>query len=112
MLDMAFRMAFTKNYSVEVKNGEDPLSSILYATSNNSITKKVKNIGKSINPGIYEDKSITVRTLGLWVPISYELSKEFSLSFQYRPTFHRLNHDKNIKYEDMVSVGLAYRLRL
>jgi hypothetical protein len=102
----------TKNYSVEVKNGEDPLSSTLYATSNNSIPKKVENIGYSVNPGIFEDKSITVRTLGLWVPISYELSKEFNLSFQYRPTFHRLNDEKNIRYEDLYSVGLAYRLRL
>jgi len=58
------------------------------------------------------DKKYTDNTLGLMFT-GYWLTKEsFSLGVIYRPSFIRLNTNPTFKYEHLISIDLAWRIRL
>ena len=58
------------------------------------------------------DKKYTNNTLGLMFTSYWLTKRSFSLGVIYRPSFIRLNMSPTFKYEHLVSIDLAWRIRL
>jgi len=88
-------------------------TAIVHLNASLPITRpaEVEKMSKKISPGRYETHWKKVQAIGLWFPLSYELTKGLSASFQYRPTFYNYN-SKMMQYQAFYSFGLIYRSRL
>ena len=58
------------------------------------------------------DKKYTNNTLGLMFTSYWLTKKSFSLGIIYLPSFIRLNTNPTFKYEHVISIDLAWRIRL
>ena len=57
-------------------------------------------------------RDYTDNTLGLMFTGYWLTKKSFSLGIIYRPNFYRLNINPTFKYEHLISIDLAWRIRL
>ena len=58
------------------------------------------------------DKKYTDNTLGLMLTSYWFFNRSFCLGIIYRPSFLRLNTSPTFKYEHLISIDLAWRIRL
>jgi hypothetical protein len=70
------------------------------------------NTGYSFENNSYVAKKYTGNTLGLMFTGYWLTKKSFSLGVIYRPNFIRLNTTPTFKYEHLISIDLAWRIRL
>ena len=71
------------------------------------------NTGYSFEPNTsYVAQRYTDNTLGLMFTGYWLTKKSFSLGVIYRPSFIRLNVSPTFKYEHLISIDLAWRIRL
>jgi hypothetical protein len=70
------------------------------------------NTGYSFENNPYVAQKYTDNTLGLMFTGYWLTKKSFSLGVIYRPNFIRLNATPTFKYEHLISIDLAWRIRL
>ena len=74
--------------------------------------KLTYNTGYSFENNPYVAQRYTDNTLGLMFTGYWLTKKSFSLGVIYRPSFIRLNVNPALKYEHLISLDLAWRIRL
>ena len=70
------------------------------------------NTGYSFENNSYVAQKYIANTLGLMFTGYWLTKKSFSLGVIYRPSFIRLNVNPTFKYEHLISIDLAWRIRL
>ena len=70
------------------------------------------NTGYSFETNPYVAKKYIDNTLGVMFTSYWLTKKSFSLGVIYRPNFIRLNTTPTFKYEHLISIDLAWRIRL
>ncbi len=101
-----------RGYTIRLPDPMVPQTLNLLASKRIPPGNDVTKIAKSIEPGIYEQHWMNTQSFGLWFPVSYELTKGISASFQYRPTFYRYKDKMEPEFENFYSFGLIYRMKL
>ena len=123
-------MGVDYDYGEEIDERENNSSVFIGLTNNHKINSFSLGYGLSYsrnfwnllynggyNPdGTYEilppNKRYADNTLGLMFTSYWHTKKGFSLGVIYRPSFFRLNTTPTFKYEHLISVDLAWRIRL
>ncbi|MDM1047312.1 hypothetical protein [Sphingobacterium hotanense] len=113
--NLGYGLAYVFNrtgYTVRLPDTMEPQTLNLLASTRVLPGGDVTKIAKSVEPGIFEQHWRNTQSFGMWFPISYELTKGISASFQYRPTFYRDKSTMESKFENLYSFGLIYRMKL
>lgn len=101
-----------QKYFYLVSNSSSNPSKELLASSSVSKSKSVNPISLDIDDGADFENGWNMRHLiGVYIPVSYELTKNWLAQFQYSPSIYQLN-TKQFKYEALYSLGINYRIKL
>ncbi len=71
---------------------------------------RVNKISRDIDPGIYETQNRNIQQIGLLIPVSYEITKKFNLSFQYKPSLFQIKGDQPMNYNGFYTWGVIYKI--
>lgn len=63
-------------------------------------------------PPTREPAHKSYNTLGLVLPIYFQVGKSFNIGVIYRPTFYRFTLTDQFQYEHLISLDLAWKIRL
>ncbi|HYC28150.1 MAG TPA: hypothetical protein VEB42_05025 [Chitinophagaceae bacterium] len=114
--------------AVDISGEYEVMSSIYFSLSNNHRIKRFTigyglsyarntwslKYSNSFNPPPPARDPVTKSSnaFGLIFPVYFQLGEHFHLGAVYRPTFYRPNLDDKFSYEHLISIDLAWKLRL